>query len=325
METSAVTSRIDRLMMSFARVRRLCAAAALALFAVAVASDCSFAATGRFSYEADGVKRTALMVEFARLKRQRRPVIIVLHGGTVNSSANRAKRNIGLDDLARSSGAVLVFPDSSDRDRHWNDPALGPSPTSDASAVRALIRKLVVDGVADEKRIYVAGLSTGGIVAMRFACENAELLAGAAAVIANMPKSLDATCKPSRALPFMLINGTADPLMPYGGGKATAADRAVDVVSTDATLAHFVAAAHCQATKTQTVLPDRDANDGSRVWQEKPAGCQVPVVLLRVEGGGHTVPGRASIADRGAAVGARNNDIDTGKVLWEFFQSARNK
>ena len=41
-----------------------------------------------------------------------------------------------------------------------------------------------------------------------------------------------------------------------------------------------------------------------------------------VEGGGHTIPGRRTPSSRGAAVGAQNNDIDSARMIFDFFKRA---
>jgi polyhydroxybutyrate depolymerase len=47
------------------------------------------------------------------------------------------------------------------------------------------------------------------------------------------------------------------------------------------------------------------------------------VELIRIEGGGHTIPGRRNASVRGAALGAQNNDIDTARVMVDFFRRNR--
>jgi hypothetical protein len=61
-------------------------------------------------------------------------------------------------------------------------------------------------------------------------------------------------------------------------------------------------------------FPDRDLDDGSRVTMERLNGCKHMVELVRVEGGGHTLPGRPTRADRGESVGALNRGTWTPAV-----------
>ena len=54
---------------------------------------------------------------------------------------------------------------------------------------------------------------------------------------------------------------------------------------------------------------------------ERFSGCKTPVQLVRIDGGGHTVPGRNTISRRGASVGAQNNDIDAARLVFNFFRN----
>ncbi len=80
------------------------------LFAASLASaGCSgpaFAFTGRISIQEGGVMRTALIVQHERLKKSRRAVIIVLHGGA------RLRHNFEFEDIILSSSPVMVYPNA---------------------------------------------------------------------------------------------------------------------------------------------------------------------------------------------------------------------
>jgi polyhydroxybutyrate depolymerase len=228
---------------------------------------------------------------------------------------------LGLDDFARSTGAALVYPAAIGG--RWDVGKADAPPTNDMLFVRAIVSKLIADGVADRRRIYLAGVSSGGMLAMRLACESTGLFAGVAAVTANLPADVAPGCKPSKPLPFLLINGSGDPVLPYNGGKAALTDYKDEVVSTDATLAPFAAAAGCGAQRSHTELADRDPRDGSRAVIEKFAGCKAKVELIRIEGGGHTIPGRRARLARGASLGAQNADFDTARVMVDFFRHNR--
>lgn len=292
---------------------RLALAATIGLGAVGTAS----AASGRLSIESGGIRRTAFVVEHARLKRARRPVIIFLHGQS--GAGVRVRDRLGLDRKIKSRSVVVVYPDA--LAGRWDVTAKGSD--RDLRFVHDLIARLERDGVADPKRIYIAGGGPGGILAMRIACREAGRFAGAASLIALMPKADAEACKPSRPIPFMLLAGTADPRMPYGGGKADIPEFKEEVVSAAATLAPFAHAASCSDKITKIDLPDRDRNDGSRVQLEFPTGCKAPIELVKVDGGGHTLPGARARSDRGQPVGARNGDIDTARILFNFFMKGR--
>ena len=56
---------------------------------------------------------------------------------------------------------------------------------------------------------------------MTMICARADLFAAAASVIMNLTDDSAAACHPSRPVPMLMMNGTADPLIPYDGGRGS--------------------------------------------------------------------------------------------------------
>jgi polyhydroxybutyrate depolymerase len=241
-------------------------------------------------------------------------------------NAKIAVRTIGMETLIAREGLVAVYPNAYRRE--WNDgrearqAARGYS--DDVGYLRALVASLVKEGIADPKRIYVMGASNGGMMSLRLICEAADLFAAAAPLIANLPTDIASGCKPSRAVPVLVINGTADPLVPYRGGGVGFAGRRGDVISTDETVARLRQANGCAASNQVKRLPDIDPSDGSTVtalsWTNCTSGA--PVVLYRVDGGGHRIPHQGGIKrpmiDR--MLGAENHVFDAAEAIWAFFR-----
>ena len=120
-----------------------------------------------------------------------------------------------------------------------------------------------------------------------------------------------------------MINGTADPLVPYDGGVVgarTGRNRG-SVLSTAMAVERFARAAQCEPA-TQTIdEPDVDPNDGTRTRRTSyacPAG--IGVELLTIDGGGHTWPGGAQYLPA-AAIGAVSRDFDASERIWDFFSA----
>ena len=282
------------------------------------AGDLAQAASGKLIVEVNGLKRSAVLVEHTRLKRVRRPLVIVLHGSNRGDGA-RIRRNLGLEEFFGDNGAVLVFPDA--YDGHW---AIGPQPggVDDAAFFRAIIDKLEDQRMIDPKRVFLVGVSTGGMMAMQAICSDAGSYSGVATVMANMPKDLAATCKPARPVATLMINVTADPRVPWLGGATANTDQVNAVASTGETFGIFAKAASCGESAKEIGFPNRNPKSGSRAYLDRFEGCSVPVELVRIEGGGHTIPGlsRWNGADAGAAVGAHNVDVDAAKLIYDFFR-----
>lgn len=257
------------------------------------------------------------------------PLVIVLHGKT-QRGADMVTRT-AWPQVAKREGFAVVFPDG--LNHAWADartkagPALRDPPpgTDDVAFIAKLVEKLVANGTADPKGVYVAGISNGGAMAMTLACARADLFAAAASVIMNLTDEAAVTCHPSRPLPMLLMNGTADPLVPYEGGRGSSYFAVDGFWSTEETLAFWRKLNGCEIDDAEvTDLPDRARADQStvtRISSRCPRGHDV--VLYRVNGGGHRMPGFApdarfpKIAVR--LLGPQNGDIDGAETIWTFF------
>ena len=257
-------------------------------------------------------------------------LVIVLHGN-LQQGADVA-RGTSWPAVARREGFAVAFPDG--LNRAWADlraeaERLGrkpPAGTNDLAFIAALVGKLVAAGTADAGRIYVTGVSNGGAMTLSLACTHGETFAAAAAVIINMTAGLGAACKPGPLLPMLVMNGTEDPLIPYGGGKGTSRFSADGFWSTAKTVQFWRDRNGCGAGDGKLErLPDRDPADGSTVTRvDYDCPARLDVVLYRVDGGGHRMPGAnpdarwVPFVDR--LLGRQNHDIDGAEAIWAFFK-----
>jgi len=150
-------------------------------------------------------------------------LLLLLHGGA--GSGDRLARHLRaqVDRLLRARGWVVAFPDgvghSWNDGRHDVDATAHREGVDDVGYLRALARDLVRRLQLDPTRVYVAGISNGGFMAQRLACEASDTFAGAVAVTAQLSVDLAATCRPARPIAVAWINGTGDPIVPYQGGR----------------------------------------------------------------------------------------------------------
>jgi polyhydroxybutyrate depolymerase len=294
------------------------------LIAVTVTAHAADAAT----FESGGVKRSYTAIVPATTPA---PLVLVLHGNTQQGGDMRTRTS--WPDVAKREGFIAVFPDGLNRawaDLRGDADRVGRSPpagTDDVAFLTALVAKFAHDGVADPKRIYVTGVSNGGHMTLTLACSHADLFAAAASVIASFTDTMLAACKPSRPIPMLMMNGTADPLIAYDGGRGTSRYAVPNVVSTASSIAFWRHNNGCAAADARsTKLPDKDRDDSStvtRVDSNCPGGRDV--VLYRVDGGGHRMPGSfpdarfVRVVD--ALLGPQNHDIDGAETIWAFFKS----
>ncbi|MBT5433912.1 MAG: hypothetical protein P8Q36_18190 [Alphaproteobacteria bacterium] len=97
------------------------------------------------------------------------------------------------------------------------------------------------------------------------------------------------------------------------------------VMSTVATLFFWSNINGCRDDYTEQRLPDLEPDHSSVVDRLDLLDCEAPVVLLRVEGGGHRVPGDRILFGSGlvdALLGVQNDDIRAAEQIWTFFKNA---
>lgn len=252
------------------------------------------------------------------------PIVILLHGGTQNAAKVWAQTS--LPTLARQQRFILVAPDG--MNGQWND---GRSTTisgvassaDDVGFLRALIASVVANDRGDRSSVFMTGASNGGLMTMRYACEAADTLRGAAQVIADLPVALARTCHPARPLPWLSVAGTADPLMPFAGQASGTTRRGVEqpaLLGASATFDFWARQAGCSAAERRQRLPDLDPNDGStaevRTRQACAGGKTSRFYVL--EGAGHGWPG-GSTGRLARLIGNTNRDIDAGSIIWSHF------
>jgi polyhydroxybutyrate depolymerase len=155
------------------------------------------------------------------------------------------------------------------------------------------------------------------------ACARPELLAGIAIITASIPELLLPDCA-AVPLPAMIMNGTDDPLVPYDGGNVIAGDVVRGVASaTEETAAFWREANACDAEPDVTETHDARPFDGTSVDVLRYESCKTgaPLALVRVNGGGHTLPGAAQYLPR-AIIGVVSREVDGAALIFAFFAEA---
>lgn len=239
------------------------------------------------------------------------PTVIVLHGAF--SSAAWTARHYGFAEAAAARGFAAVFPQG--LRGCWND-GRNPFPwrANDVAFLKVLAGELIAEGVADPSRIYLAGVSNGGMMAMRMLCEASDLFAGAGTIIANMPMAIGSKCQPPRPMPIVMFNGSADSWIPYGGGGVGPLNLGGFVWGTQQTADFIAHANRCNAGPvTSDVSIDRMS-----VTRIAWTGCdrRANVTLYRVNGGRHEVYGsgaffRTNLGNRKQVVSAAETILAT--------------
>ncbi len=150
------------------------------------------------------------------------PVVILLHGHAQNGEiiAKETKFN----QMADKEGFIAIYPDArtwAGREdwRAW-DTGNGLVPpgakADDVGFLRHIIDQAEKDYVVDPKRIFMAGLSNGGMMTFRAAPELSDKIAAIAVVSGAMSGNEP---PPKQPISMLHIHGTEDRIVPYDGLK----------------------------------------------------------------------------------------------------------
>jgi polyhydroxybutyrate depolymerase len=231
-----------------------------------------------------GRTRQATIIEPAdHVEGERLPAVIVLHG--LGYSANDALISGNWLPQLDADRLVGVFP--SGVDHSWNaGSCCKPSNVTvvdDVNFLTSLTTLLQQRDDIDPARIYMVGFSNGGMMMYRFLCTHADMLAGGVSVGGTSVGH----CLPSTSIPLLHVAGTADDIVPYGGGYSNAL---VTFGGGQVPPAHDAFAA---IVASDGCAPDPEVtDDGGVVEREQWVGCangaQHELVTLR--GYGHGWP-----------------------------------
>jgi len=272
----------------------------------------------------DGVTRTYLEYTPLALPAAPVPLVVVLHGGSLDAAttASPALPTFAWQPLADIENLLVVYPDGINN--QWNDCRSDDDvdeSVDDVGFIDTLISKLASERAIDLTRVYVTGASNGGMMSYRVAQELAPRIAGIGAFIANLPVDPGGVCTPS-GLPVgvVIVNGTVDTLMPFAGGAVTGNPMRGFVISAPATRDYWAGVNGCTGPISEQMLPDLDPTDGATIARQRYASCSSgkPVVLLRVDGGGHTTPSLAYFT-----AGRQSRDLEGADEVWSVLRTLR--
>ena len=247
------------------------------------------------------------------------PVVLAFHGGGAN--ADTMVRFSGLNDKADEAGFIAVYPNGTGRLQRMltfnGGNCCGQAAANgvdDVEFTRRLLDDVAGACSIDSKRVFATGMSNGGIMAYRLASELSERIAAIAPVGGPMGTK---GCRPGRPVSVIHFHGTDDAFAPFQGGRGRGLS-GTSFFSVDHSIAAWVEADGCDPNPVTIRLPDT-TDDGTTVTRTtyEQGKDRAEVVLIVIEGGGHTWPGREP---RLASLGKSTRDISANDLTWEFFQ-----
>ncbi len=148
------------------------------------------------------------------------PLVVDLHG--LGSNAQEQRGISGMRQMSDAHGFLVVYPDG--WRNAWNAKLCCGNPElDDVAFIRAVVAAVVAQANIDSRRVYVTGLSNGGAMTQRLACDAADLFAAAAPMAFPLADKPATGCQPARSIPVLTVMGLTDMLVRYDGGFGSAA------------------------------------------------------------------------------------------------------
>jgi polyhydroxybutyrate depolymerase len=235
------------------------------------------------------------------------PLVFNLHGYT--SNAMQQEFYSGMNAVSDTAGFILVFPDGVNNS--WNSGFTPPyySGIDDVQFISVLLDSLQAAYNIDPARVYSCGMSNGGFMSYRLACDLEQRIAAIASVTGSMTTLQLNNCAASRPMPVLEIHGTADATVPY---TTTSLSMGIDSV-----VRFWRNTNGCTGIPQYDTLPNVNLVDFSTVTTQWYRGCNdnVEVLLYKIANGGHSWPGAVFQIPNVVT----NGDILASVEIWKFF------
>lgn len=242
------------------------------------------------------------------------PVVFVFHGGLGNP--NLTEKQTGFSKKADEEGFIVVYPygtGSFDKKlltwNTWNCCGYADKKNiNDVDFINTVLKQIKEKYIIDEKRVYAAGLSNGGMMCYLLACELPEYFAAVAPVAATMLDTV--SCNSDTEVSLIIFNSLNDQHIPYDGGVGEESLVDVDYLPVETTVNLWV-------KKFNSFLMSKsESSFFQKINYKNNNGTEI--VLYKMLSGGHSWPGGEKIRKFGDAP---VKSVSATDLIWEFFKN----
>jgi polyhydroxybutyrate depolymerase len=246
------------------------------------------------------------------------PLLFALHGGGGSMDYQANDDHYGHITKSEREGIVVVFPNGYSKLKSgsfatWNAGtccgAARDQNVDDVGFIRQIVANVTRQMNIDRKRIYATGMSNGGLMSYRLACEMSDVVKAIASVAGT---DNTRACSPGNPVSILHIHAKNDTHVLYTGGAGPKArDKSIvtDFTSVADTVSKWARLNGCTATPRRTV-----EKVGAYCEVYAPCKGDAQVQLCVTETGGHSWPGAQKTRGEPASQAISAND-----VMWEFF------
>ncbi len=272
---------------------------------------------GEYKYNIRSNRKYLLYVPASYNASHPMPLVLFFHGG--GGHMEQAAADYGWKEKAEKEGFILAFPNGLSRfpRQHlatWNaGECCGyarDQKIDDVGFVKEVISDIDRQVNIDAGKIFATGMSNGGMLVHRLACEMADTFKAVASVAGTDNTKF---CSSSRPISVMHIHAKDDTHVLFNGGAGKDAFRdeskVTDFTSVDETIRRWVTRNNAAITP-QRVLDVPGAYGD--LYTSKQNSAQIEVVVT--DTGGHSWPGSKATRGKNPSRAIIAND-----VIWEFF------
>jgi polyhydroxybutyrate depolymerase len=251
-------------------------------------------------------------------------MLVAFHGGGGDMQYMAKDEYYGLTSKADKENFVIVYPNGYSKFQSgifatWDGgKCCGDArdqKIDDVGFIRAMIANIASQMNIDRDKIYATGMSNGGIMVERLACDMADIFKAVASVAG--PDETTA-CTPVRPISVLNIHARNDDHVLFNGGAGagsfTDLSKVTDFTSIPDTVAHWVKRNKCRPEPQRTLTV-------KGAYCDIYAGCaqNTQVKLCVTETGGHSWPG--GYKSRGNE--PTSKAISANDIMWEFFMAQK--
>jgi polyhydroxybutyrate depolymerase len=244
------------------------------------------------------------------------PLVLLLHGGGGNGE--QAARAYRMDPVADRENFIVAYPNGTSRMGNmltWNAANCcgyaQDQGVDDVAFIRALIDELGRRYAIDPRRIYATGMSNGGMMTYRLACQLSDRLAAIAPVAGALNET---SCAPVAPVPAIIFHGTDDQQVLYDGGYGPRQFEPRYDFPVSHAVSFFVAHNDCSTAPVTETSPSGAIK--KETYGNGTGGAEV--IVYTVVGGGHAWPGGVPPTRPGAD--APTQEISASELMWAFFE-----
>nr|BFE59264.1 PHB depolymerase family esterase [Dactylosporangium thailandense] len=266
-----------------------------------------------------GTKRTYRLYRPANLSMSKPvPLVVMLHGAL--GDGVQAEMAYGWNAEADRKGFVVAYPDGLLRSWVVSGDCCGPSVhggVDDVAFIKDVVAAVSKDLPIDPARTYATGISNGGMLAYRLACDSTTF-----AAIGVVAGKLLGDCPSPAPISVIHVHGTGDDIVPYDGKPGKMNNDGVGLIpvkidggSVPDQIAGWRKTERCSAPQAHT------SGSVTTSLARCPDGRDVE--LITIAGAGHQWPGGTPMpaVEKLLGLPPPSTALNATDTIWQFFSS----